>query len=291
MPIMFDIIINPVSANGGSLKVLKTIESVLKEKNIPYEVHESKFHGHTIEIMRELNKKDQLQVILMGGDGTFSEALTGIENFDSVVVGFIPCGSGNDYAKAAKIPNEPKVALDRILANNIGFADFIEMPSRRSINCAGAGMDVDVLVKYDTVRGLKGKARYYFALFYTLLHLKFHKVRFTIDGITEEKNVFLITVANGTCIGGGMPISPESDPFDGLFNVVYINEIPKRKVLPLLLKFLKGKHIFEPCTSVIKANEVKIEILDEGKVEIDGEVLDQRILECKLISNKLRIFK
>ncbi|MDR0751364.1 MAG: YegS/Rv2252/BmrU family lipid kinase [Christensenellaceae bacterium] len=288
---MFDILVNPVSSSGKSMSTLKIIETVLSQKNIPYKIHLSNYAGHTTKIITELNKKPECNVIVMGGDGTFSEAITGVTNFDTITFGYIPCGTGNDYARASKLSTDPLTALDIILKNNVVFADYIEINNtRRCINCAGAGMDVDVLVRYDTIKHFKGKIRYYIALFDTLLHLKFHKIRFTVDGETLEKSVFLLTIANGTCIGGGMPISPNSDPFDGYFNLVYVNEIPKRKVLPLLMKFLKGKHLDNPATVTLKAREILVEVLDTGKIEIDGEVLDDKILDCKLINGKLKLF-
>ncbi|MDR2266819.1 MAG: diacylglycerol kinase family lipid kinase [Christensenellaceae bacterium] len=289
---MFDIIINPVSSSGKSLDKLKLVESTLSQKGIAYTVHMSNYAGHTTEIIKELNQKEHSEVIIMGGDGTFSEALTGITNFDTITLGYIPCGTGNDYARASKLSTDTLTALDVILKNNPNYADYIEINgNRRCINCAGAGMDVDVLVRYASLKKFKGKIRYYVALLDTLLHLKFHKVRFTIDDEVTEKSVFLITIANGTCIGGGMPISPLSDPFDGYFNLVYVNEIPKRQVLPLLLKFLKGKHLSNPATVTLKAKEILVEVLDTGKIEIDGEVLSEKILDCKLISGKLRLYQ
>ncbi|MDR0696150.1 MAG: YegS/Rv2252/BmrU family lipid kinase [Christensenellaceae bacterium] len=288
---MFDIVVNPASSSGKSMNTLRTVETILTQKNIPFEVHLSNYAGHTTEIIRELNKKDECKVIIMGGDGTFSEALTGVTNFDTITFGYIPCGTGNDYARASKLSTDPITALDIILNNNVVFADYIDINNnRRCINCAGAGMDVDVLVRYASIKHFKGKIRYYIALLDTLLHLKFHKIRFTVNGETLEKSVFLLTIANGTCIGGGMPISPESDPFDGYFNLVYVNEIPKRRVLPLLLKFLKGKHLDYPATVTFKAKEILVEVLDTGKIEIDGEVLDDKILDCKLIEGKLKLF-
>lgn len=289
---MFDIIANTNSGKGKGENALRIVESVLKSKQIPYEVHKTCFAGHAIELAKEINKKEQAHLIIVGGDGTFNEVLNGIENFDTIEIGFIPCGTGNDYIKATNIPNDVKKALDVIIKGDVGFTDYIQLDNKRALNCAGAGMDVDVLVRFGTMKFFKGKLKYYASLIDTLLHLRFHKMKVTLDGKTMDKSVFMIAIANGTCIGGGMKISPESIVDDGLFNLIIVNEVKPKKIFGLLLKFLKGgKHIYEPCTESYLAKEATIELMDDGKTQVDGEVFDNKVLNCKLIHGKLKIYK
>ncbi|MDR0854966.1 MAG: hypothetical protein LBN25_01200, partial [Christensenellaceae bacterium] len=200
-------------------------------------------------------------------------------------------GTGTSCISAAKLPTHYTAAANHILKNNTRYLDFMRVGNSCSVNCVGAGMDVDVLARYETVsKVFKGKIRYYVALIDTLLHTKFHKVRITEGGETYEKTVFLITAANGTCIGGGMPVSPNSDPYDGKFNIVYVEQVKKSKILGLLLKFLKGKHIDEPVTHEIITDKAIIEVLDEGKCELDGEITDTQILDIQLVTQTLKIF-
>ena len=88
-----------------------------------------------------------------------------------------------------------------------------------------------------------------------------------------------------------MPIGPDADPYDGLMDVVIVNEIKPSKVLGLLIKFLNGgKHVKQPCTEVIRCKKACVEILDDGKVQIDGEVMDEKVLDCRIVSGKLKTF-
>lgn len=288
---MFDIIVNPNAGKGKGSAALLTVETMLIGKQIPYAVHKTRYAGHAFELAKEINKKKDARLIVMGGDGTFNEVLNGIENFDIITVGFIPCGTGNDYIKATSIPRDTKKALELILKNDVSFTDFIQLDNKRALNCAGAGMDVDVLIRYESMKMFSGKFKYFVSLIDVLLHLRFHKMKITIDGEVYDKSVFMIAVANGKYIGGGMPISPESDVNDGLFNLIIINEIKPRKVFGMLLKFLKGKHIKQPCTESFLCKEVKIELLDDGKTQVDGEVFDNKILNCKIMHNILRTYR
>lgn len=288
---MYDILINPVSGKGKSLIALKTIKSLLQQKNVEYNIHMTEYPHHATEIVTKLNEAELTNLIVLGGDGTFNEVLNGITNFESIIVGFIPCGTGNDYVKSTNVPKDTTKALNLILEGKIGYTDFLQLDGKRALNCAGAGMDVDVLVRYSTMKAFKGKIKYYASLIDVLLHLRFHKMRINIDGVETEKSVFIAAIANGKYFGGGMPISPLSDTNDGVFNVVIVNEIKPKQVFGMLLKFLKGKHITEPCTETFTAKEITVTLLDEGKTQVDGEVFENKVLHCVIMHDILQTYK
>ncbi len=289
---MYDVILNPVSGKGNSMKAYMTVKAVLDEAGVEWALHKTEYPLHATEIVRKLNEKEHADVIVMGGDGTLNEVLNGITDFSRINLGIISCGTGNDFIRAAGLPSDPAEAVRLILAGNTGYVDFLELPMRRAMNCAGAGMDVDVLVRYASMKAFKGKMKYYASLIDTLIKCKFHKIALEVDGVRSEKSVFMIAAANGTCIGGGMKISPNSVTDDGKLNVVLINEMPKRKILPTLIKFLNGgKHITSPYTEEYLAERVRIEVLDEGLTEVDGEVLNEKVIDCKIVPHTLMIFK
>lgn len=290
---MIEIIVNPIAGKGKSMQNLAKAESIFRARGVEYNVHKTEKLGHATEIAKELTSKgEEVLLAVFGGDGTFNEVLNGIADFEKTTVGFVPSGTGNDYVRASDIPTDPEKAVERILAGKTGYTDFIQMQDRRCLNVAGGGMDTDTLVKYEEIKILKGKAKYYAALLAVLCKCKFHKVRISIDGgAPAEKSVFMIGIANGIYIGGGMPISPHSVLNDGKLNVVIVNEIKKRKVLPLLLKFLKGgKHIEESCVEEYLCDSVKLEMLDECRVQADGEILEEQTVDCHVVHETLRTF-
>lgn len=288
---MYDILFNPISGKGRSQKVLTRITNELNTRKIDFRLHSTEYPGHATFITADLNgAQSHTDLIVIGGDGSFNEVLNGIIDFDKINLGFIPAGTGNDYAKAAGIPLNPLKALELILAGKTKKTDYMQLTGKRALNCAGAGMDTDVLVRYSQMKAFRGKVKYYASLIDVLLKLKFHRAKITVNGKTIETEVFLVACANGKYIGGGMPISPLSDPSDGLMNVIVVNKIKAYKVFPLLLKFLRGKHIYEPCAESYLVTEAKIEICDEGSTQIDGEVQKTKILDVKIVPSRLSVF-
>ena len=288
---MYHIIVNPQGGKGKSLKALTTVEEIFKNNNAQYVVHKTEYAGHATEIARELSKTPDTNIVVMGGDGSFHEVLCGIDNFDNVTLGLVACGSGNDFIKKSGHSTNVKEAVQTILNGKVGFVDYMELGKYRCLNVGGGGMDVDVLLKYANCKTLKGKAAYYYSLFYTLLHTRFHHLRITADGVTKDTSVFMIGVGNGGFIGGGIPICPNAIVDDGLLNVGYVSEMKKSKIIFRLFKFLKGKHVGTDWGGEYTAKKVTIEALDDSRFELDGEIIEDTKRDIEVVHNKLKMFR
>lgn len=288
---MYHIIVNPQGGKGKSIKALTTVEEIFKNNNAQYVVHKTEYAGHATEIARELSKTPDTNIVVMGGDGSFHEVLCGIDNFDNVTLGLVACGSGNDFIKKSGHSTNVKEAVQPILNGKVGFVDYMELGKYRCLNVGGGGMDVDVLLKYANCKTLKGKAAYYYSLFYTLLHTRFHHLRITADGVTKDTSVFMIGVGNGGFIGGGIPICPNAIVDDGLLNVGYVSEMKKSKIIFRLFKFLKGKHVGTDWGGEYTAKKVTIEALDDSRFELDGEIIEDTKLDIEVVHNKLKMFR
>ena len=289
---MYNIIVNPKGGKGKALKALKKASQILQDNNLEFVVHYTQYAGHAKELARELSQQPDCKLLVMGGDGSFNEVLCGIDNFENVTLGLIPCGTGNDFVRSSGRPTDVEKAMEVILKGEPQYIDFIQLSNGRSLNVLGAGMDVDVLLKYESMKS-RNKINYYLALFHTLSHAKFHHLRITIDdGEPMERSVFMIGIGNGKYIGGGMPVCPDAQIDDGKLSIVVINELPKSKILGAALKFLNGSHIKLAVTEVFQGEKVLVEILDDSQFEADGEILPPMAqLEANIVSNKLRVFR
>ncbi len=287
---MYHIIVNPMGGKGKSLKALKVVERMLAEAGATYEVHKTERKGHATEIAKELSASPDVKLLVLGGDGSFNEVLNGIQNFENVTMGLIPCGTGNDFVTASGHPKDVKKAVELILKGNEQYVDFIQLNDRRCLNVLGAGMDVDVLLRHAEKGG--GKIGYYLALFYVLAHPKWHKLRLTIDdGEPMERSVFMIGIGNGKSIGGGIPICPGGVVDDGKLSIVVVNEMKKSRIPIELPGFLSAKHVKKDYTEVFEGKTVRIEVLDDSRFEADGEIFGAEFIEGSVISHTLKLFR
>ncbi|MBO5285369.1 MAG: diacylglycerol kinase family lipid kinase [Clostridia bacterium] len=291
---MLDFIINP---NAGSFKgrklkkTLKIIETYLAKHNIPYTIHRTNYKNHAKTLTSNLITNGATDIIGIGGDGTLHEIINGFHSFDKVNLGLIPCGTGNDFATAIGLPKKkPLKALEIILNNDPVYTDYMQMPGIRGMNIIGAGLDVVVLSKYEKLKH-KNKLSYYVCLLKALL--TFDNIKFTAtteEGSTDYTS-FISCIANGKQFGGGMRICSEADVADGKLNFVAVNSVKRSKIPGLLIKFLKGKILDDPGTTMIKTSHIKIDTDTPATVNIDGELYENIPFEVSVVTNKLKMYR
>ena len=287
---MYEFILNPIAGKGRSLRVLDRITDFLKVRGVGYTVHFTKYAGHASELARELSRAPA-DLVVIGGDGTVSEVLNGIECFENVALGIIPCGTGNDFAESARLPADPKDAMEVVLSGESKFTDFIKLGEKRCMNVAGIGIDVDVLERYNRKKH-RTKFTYMKCLISALIALKWMNFDLEVDGKNLGRREAMITsVANGKYFGGGMMISPASVIDDGKLDLVIVNKIPKRKMPGPLLGFKKGTLLKYDFVESIPCKKVRI--LSDAKklVNVDGELFASPVFECEIVSDALKMYR
>jgi len=289
---MYDIIINPVAGGNSTRRDAKTIYGYLKKNNIAHKIHFSEHPKHISEIMKSItSQRTERKVIVVGGDGTFNEALSGIENFDKTTLGFIPTGSGNDFAHSMRLKRNPIAALEDILLENTGAIDYIQCGDIRSINVIATGLDTEVLNKYNRAKVFKGKVAYILALLGVLMRFKFYQFEIKADDRDISGEFMLAACCNGSRFGGSIPVSPRSDITDGKINLVLIHKVKKIRIPFLLMKFLKGSHLSENWAEEILCDRATITTLNGPKMlETDGELYNNIPFEAEIKAGKLKVF-
>ena len=291
---MLDFIINPIAGGKKGKKIKNTVqvlETVLKQRQVDYSFHFTDHKGHAKELTEKLIENGATDIIVVGGDGSLHEVINGFSNFEKVRLGLIPCGTGNDFASAVKIPKDAEKALDLILNGNAKYTDFMQMPTVRGINIIGTGIDVDVLKRYESLKK-KTKFGYTMCLVKTLFKFTYTEFSAEIDGEMHDYRSFIACIANGHVYGGGIPICPPADPTDNKLNFLAVRSIKGLKIIPAFLKLKAGKILslkqsehFDSCT------EIKIKTASPCTVNVDGELYEDIPFEVKIISNTLQMYR
>ena len=117
---MYSFIVNPNSRSGQGREIWNHLRSIMESQGISYQYYLTEYVGHATEFARKISASgtpdEPATLVTVGGDGTIYEVLTGIEDLDNVIFGFIPTGSGNDFCRSMGLPRNPEEAL-RIILN------------------------------------------------------------------------------------------------------------------------------------------------------------------------------
>lgn len=288
---MYHIIINPASRSGKGSKIwADKVEPKLRAKNIPYQSYLSAKAGDVSAFVKEILHAEQgkeISLIILGGDGTFNEALQAADDWENVTLGYIPTGSSNDLARDLKIPSDPGKALELILTSkhrhtmDMGKVTDADGKSRNFAVSCGIGYDAAVCeeVMHSSLKLLLnklglGKLSYLGIALKQLLAMKKVTARLMLDDshVIEMNNMIFTATMIHEYEGGGFRFCPGADDRDGILNLCVAGDLSKGKILLALPTAFKGSHYRFHGITAYTARKVTIESSSPLWVHTDGEI-------------------
>lgn len=302
---MYSFIVNPNAKSGLGQVVWDDLELLLKKSSVQYEVYFTKYQKHATEIVKKITSDGKEHtVIALGGDGTVNEVVNGIVDFDKTILGYIPIGSSNDFARGLQLPTEATSALKNILkCPNMVSMDVGEIRYKNKIRrfavSAGIGFDADICHEAVVSRVKKflnklklGKLTYVLIALHRLFLTKPCDVTLTYDHDKTEtfKNSYFVAMMNSKYEGGGVMFCPKAKNYDGQLDLMIVSDVSKLKVLLLIPFALFGWHVHFRGAYERTCKCVDIHAVNPLPVHTDGEpIFLQHDLSARLLPQKLRV--
>ncbi len=290
---MLHFIYNPIAGKGRSARFRAALRSKLEEAGVRHAFYETRGRRDATDIARRLTEdaREPLDIVAMGGDGTLNEVLNGLADPAKVRLGVMPCGSGNDFAAVAGIPDTPDGALELLLHGSAKPTDYLECGGVRGINVIGTGIDVDILRRYEGMKLLKGSAAYLASLVITLLTFKAKVFRERIGGVDRTHRAMIACCGNGQRIGGGIPICPEAVIDDGLMDIVFVDDISRPGIPGAFAKLMKRRILEVPTTVFRRDSRLRLAADAPMPIQIDGEIYEDLPFDVQLVPGGLNMYR
>ncbi len=287
---MYHVIINPASRSGKGLRIWNNeVEPALRKAGVPYRFYLSGQAGDTTRFMRDLclREKEDMFVIVLGGDGTVNEALQGMDDSRRVTLGYIPTGSSNDLARDLGIPKKPLEALDVILRSgrpspmDLGTVVYPDGEKRRFAVSCGIGFDAAVCEEalHSKIKDIMnklglGKLTYLGIALRQLFASKAVSGKLTLEdnAPVDIGNMLFTACMLHRFEGGGFMFAPDADARDGRLNLCAVGDLPKRLILFALPTAFRGKHYMFRGITPYRSGHLTIETTLPLWVHTDGEV-------------------
>ena len=290
------VIANPMSGAGATGRRLAHLEPRIREALGPVALERTRGPRDAERLAREGVAAGIDRVVVVGGDGTLSEAVSGLLGAGlgrRARLGLLPMGTGGDLARSLRIPRDIDQALaciaeDHARTLDAGRVDYQAPEGRRTayfLNVASLGISglIDMLVNR-APKFLGGQASFGIGTVRALLQYRPPSVRLRVDGeVVHDGPLVLAAAANGRCFGGGMQIAPNAELDDGAFDVVLIDGDSKWVLLTKLPKLYRGTHLGEPEVKSYVGRSIEAESSDEVWIDIDGEPLGTLPLRCEIL--------
>lgn len=282
-------IINPASADGkGGIK-WKSVHQILLKEGFDPIVWTSEYNGHIEELVIRACHEGHRKIASFGGDGSLNAMVNGLMiqpscNPEDVLMAHYPSGTGNDWCRFFKVPDNPKHWVATInkgleFKHDLGVIDLMKegKPAKHYfVNIAGVAYESECAVLITKARKssslFQGKLFYDYIVLKGLFSYQPPELILEYDGIVRQEKFFNLSVAICRYNAGGMIPAPFADPADGIFDVTTFDDMPKWMVLKDYGKMRKGTIFKNPKIKGFRTEKIKITRTDKPDyIEADGE--------------------
>jgi diacylglycerol kinase (ATP) len=256
-------------------------------------------------------------ILIFGGDGTVHRYLAQLVKLRIPVL-VVPCGSGNDFARALNLRSvHDSLAAWRKFCSGGGNVRTVDLgvvtplitdrqnPSESSVPhyfccVGGVGLDGEIARRANQLpRWLRARGGY--ILSFPPALLGFEPIAMKISTPCAEppdafvarglQPIMVAAFANAPAYGGGMKIAPQAKLDDGALDVCVIHQMSKLKLCCLFPTVYFGRHLGVTQVEYFQTERLRLETDEPLDVYADGEYLCRTPIEVSVAREALRVIR
>jgi diacylglycerol kinase (ATP) len=240
------------------------------------------------ELNSALHRAGSRRIVVAGGDGSLHAVVTTLyrrNDLKNAVLGVLPLGTGNDFARTNEIPLEIEAAAQVLVDGNPRPMDLVvDEVGEIVVNVvhAGAGAQAgrrgakwkDRLHAIGVGKVNLGRLGYPIGALSAAVRPPFIRVRVEVDGevvVDLDQPILMVAVGNGAHVGGGTELTPYADPGDGKVDVMISRAIGPVARVGYGAKLVTGRHPERDDVSYLRGTTVSVSG-EEFWCSADGEI-------------------
>jgi len=292
------VVLNPAGGRVDAGSTRRRIERGLRAAGVEHEIGVSCAPGHAGTLVRDAFAQGWRRFAIAGGDGTAHQVVNGLleaapSGSSDAIVGILPLGTGNDWARSLGIPGRLEAACQLLASgtsvpHDVGQATFMRegrSATRYFVNVAGAGFDGHVV---RIVQGrLRGPWRYFQGLLIGARTFSAPDLSLSAGDLTHSGATLVVLISIGRYIGGGMRVAPDASYDDGLFDVTIVRDMSAAMIAAHVPRLLVGSLARSGWVSI--ARVASVDLAGETDIEADGELLGHPPASFRILPRALRV--
>lgn len=256
---------------------------------------------HAIELARNAVDKGCEYLVAVGGDGTLNEVVNGVllsekSGGEYPVLGLLPFGSANDFARTAGLSSSWKELSKYIQSGTARPVDVGRITLQKTkevryfINISGIGLGPEVVRKMENSRPFLGSSFNYFkGILSGFLSYQKKEVICQSPSWKWEGKLLQLAIANGRFFGNAICIAPKANLSDGQLQMVIFGDLSIWDYLKNLPKLKRGIRIYHPEVSYRVAKEIRLESTEPCGIEADGEFVGLLPAQVSILPGRMRM--
>lgn len=241
------------------------------------------------EVVRAVIARGCRLVVIGGGDGTVSSVVDDFA-YNDVVLGLLPLGTANSFARAVGIPLSIEGAVDVITEGKVADVDLGKINEDYYANMAALGLSPAIgrSVPHLAKRYL-GKAGYLVTATRLFLAYEAFRCRVERPGMEPvEVDALEVLIANGP-YHGGMLVARQADVESRDLIVHIVTGTDRWRLFRAWWHVGLGLPEAAPLTKIIRGTELLIDANPRQDVSIDGEVIAQTPIRASVAREALKL--
>ncbi len=269
----FRFLVNPSSGGGAAPEAVVPVARLLRDAGADVEVTYSPGPlAMRAQVTAALDRGEV--VVSVGGDGMLS-SLAGLVAEGGGVLGVLPAGRGNDFARMLDLPTTAEAQAELFLAGTTRKVDLIALQNgqgdRLVAGSVYAGVDARASEIVDRARFLPGAVQYPYAALRSLATYRPGRYRVSVDGDVREYAAATVVVANSAYYGKGMRIAPAASLTDGVLDVIVIEAASRVALMRALPSVYDGSHVDRDEVHVLTGRRVELSGRARSPIPVGGD--------------------
>lgn len=269
-------VMNPYAGMRKANRYLTDLIAVFNRADYQVLAYMTAGPGDAIDYVARMAGQVDL-VVCAGGDGTYNETITGIlRSGVDVPVGYIPCGSTNDFAASLHLPTAPLEAARQIVDGAPVSYDVGKFEDRYFSYVASFGAFTKA--SYATPQNIKnalGHTAYILSGISELSQIRKEHLRIEAGDQVIEDDFIFGAISNSTSVGGILTLdSKQVDMQDGKFELFLVRAPKDLMEIHECIQALQ-KQVYN-CTMITFLNASSLRIFADPAMPwtLDGERAD-----------------
>jgi len=282
------LIVNPAAGGGRAAKVLPKVQERLRALGVEHHTEFTRDLPHAQDLARSAAIAGEPAVVL-SGDGLVGAVAHVLRGHPGAVMGVLPGGRGNDFARVAGIPLDAEESCAVIANGTPRPVDLGDVDGATFIGIASLGFDSDANRIANEAPPQLGGLVYAYGALRALAGWKHASYEVVVDGQARAFSGWSVACANSKAYGGGMYLAPDADLHDGQLDVVFCEATSKARFLRLLPSIFKGEHVKDPRVHVARGAEVRISADRPFTVYADGDPIAELPCTVRAIPDAVKV--
>ncbi|MEJ7630499.1 MAG: diacylglycerol kinase family protein [Nocardioidaceae bacterium] len=272
------------NASAGSSDQAALAEAVkVLEAAAPVAVVSADDRAGTERLLADLSGS----LVIAGGDGSLHAIIGTLHRngrLGHVLIGLVPLGTGNDFARGVGFPLDDPAAASRVFLEGVRReVDVIRDESGGVVvNAVHLGVGADAGREAQPWKAKLGKVGYLLGAVVAGVRTPGYRVRVVADAevlADGRRRLLQVAVGNGAFVGGGTPLIPDADPHDGSLDVLVSFAVAPLERLRYAVRLRRGSHGRSETVVTTRAREVSVAGVGlwlNADGELEGPVTERR---------------